>query len=152
MPRANRFRRLDSGDRILGISIVTEQDEDPDLSWLEQDYKGESAADREEYLRQDRERLEAYRQGEWHMTFIRAEAEVVVNGVVQKISSGGLGGVESDSGRDYLWETEKEQYDELSEILKKMGFRTVPPWTDVQGRTRREKGRLKQDWRPKSRG
>lgn len=151
MPRADRFRRMDSGDRILGIEIVTDQDESPDLSWLEQDYKDEPPAQREEYRRRDRERLTAYEVGDWHMTFIRAEAEVVVNGVMQKISSGGLGGVESDSGRDYLWEIEKQQYDELAEILKKMGFRAVPPWTDVQGRTRREKGRLKQDWRPKGR-
>jgi len=153
MPRANRFRRMDSGDRILGIEIVTEQDDDPDLSWLEQDYKEDPPAVREEYRRRDRERLAAYREGEWHMTFIRAEAEVVVNGVVQKISSGGLGGVESDSGAEYLYEVEKEQYDELADILKKMGFRVgvIPPWTEVQGRTRLKKGPLKQDWRPKGR-
>lgn len=149
MPPRSQFRRLDSDDKVLGIEIVTTQDEFPDLSWLEQDYKEETPEMREEYKRRDRERLAAYRDGEWHMTYIRAEAEVVVSGTLQRISSGGLAGVESDSDRDYLHDTEKEQYDELAEILGKMGFRQIPPWTQVQGRTMRPKGRLKQDWRPR---
>ncbi len=48
----------------------------------------------------DFERMESYGT-DWWMVGIWAQVEVVVNNIIQSITSGGLWGVESDSGRDY---------------------------------------------------
>ncbi len=50
---------------------------------------------------QDYQRMEAYNRGDWHMVGIRAVAEVVTaSGTIQTLRSGGLWGIESDSGND----------------------------------------------------
>ena len=53
---------------------------------------------------------------------IRAEAEIVVHGVCQTITSGGLWGIESDSARQYLSDVEQEEVDQLKAILQSLGF------------------------------
>src|ERR1700730_9929683 len=81
---------------------VVEPDEYLDASWLEG------------------MRLAAYRNGEFELVHIAAEARcfIVSNGVGVYVNmrSGGIGGVESDSGEDYL----NELYDEQVAELKKM--------------------------------
>ncbi len=75
-----------------------------------------------EYIEQDYARYEAYNRGDWCAIGVRAVAEVMINGVRQKIKSSGLWGIESDSGADYLQETYREQLEELRDMLDELGF------------------------------
>lgn len=72
----------------------------------------------------DYQRMEAYNRGDWGMIGIWAEADVQTHnhGVIQKIRSGGLWGIESDSGAEYLKEVEREQLNELSSELQALTF------------------------------
>jgi hypothetical protein len=71
--------------------------------------------------RQDFERMESLNRGQWEYIGVVADAEIVVDHTVQNIKSGGLWGVESDSG-DYLKEIANEQLSELREQLHALGF------------------------------
>lgn len=73
------------------------------------------------YALADWQRAEDYGQG-WRYLFIYAEAEVSVGGILQTLRSGGLGGIESDSGDSYLEEIVQEQLKELQTILLDFGF------------------------------
>ena len=108
------YTRIDGANRILGIGIVWREDEDADISYL---WLGDEA-----YAKEDAARLAAYRAGEWHMKGCWAEALVVTAGVTQTIKSGGLWGIESDSGEEYLREIEEEERAELLCILESLGF------------------------------
>ena len=48
--------------------------------------------------------MERLNRGDWGYIGVRADAEIIVDGVSQDITSGGLWGVESDSDRAYLAE------------------------------------------------
>lgn len=87
-------------------------------------YQGESPEDIRKYVRQDYERMENLQRGDWSYLGIRADAEIIVDGVSQDISSGGLWGVESDSDRAYLAEIDGEQLSELRDQLRALGFGT----------------------------
>jgi hypothetical protein len=89
-----------------------------------ENYKGESPADIRKYVRQDYERMESLHRGNWCHLGIRAEAQIVVDGIVQEITSGGLWGVESDSDRAYLAEIDGDQLSELRQQLRALGFGT----------------------------
>ena len=56
---------------------------------------------------------------------MRAEADVVIGGVVQTLTSGGLWGIESDSGEEYIEEVAGEEYSELRKILTEVGVPTA---------------------------
>jgi len=73
---------------------------------------------------QDFWRMEKYSRGDWTMLLIRAVAIVKINDVIQKITSGGIGGVESDSGDDYINYMKQSELSELKSILKEIGFTT----------------------------
>lgn len=73
-------------------------------------------------VEQDYQRMEAFNAGNWHFIGVRAYAEIVINGVIQTITSGGLWGIESDSDVDYIKEVAKEQLYELTEQLQALGF------------------------------
>jgi len=100
-----------SNTRILSITIRHRWDPDPDTSYLE----APEFADR----------YRQYRNGEFGFIGIRAEAEIVVNGVCQTITSGGLWGIESDSDRSYFSEVEQEEIEQLKLILESLGFSTA---------------------------
>lgn len=70
----------------------------------------------------DYQRMESYNNGDWHSTGVRAEAEIVVNGVCQDITSGGLWGIESDSDDSYFAEVGSEELAELKKQLSALGF------------------------------
>ena len=77
------------------------------------------------YMAQDEHRLQEYYEGKWHMLGISAEATVLIPAgsepptyKIQKITSGGLWGIESDSNEEYLKQVEKEQVDELRGYLR----------------------------------
>ena len=97
---------------------------------------GNTAEEVRKYVRQDYERMESLNRGDWCYIGIRAEAEVGIEGkepsrryhfegwTMQTISSGGLWGIESDSGNDYLQSVEQEELSELRAQLKELGFST----------------------------
>ena len=69
------------------------------------------------------EQLAAYQNGDFTFVGVRAEAEVVIEGVVQTLTSGGMWGVESDS-KEYIEEVAVEEYAALREILTSIGVST----------------------------
>lgn len=132
--------------KILSIRIIHQTDDNPDLSYLGE-YSNNPASvhiDRKErgdmgrfemryfnagcgdpdYIEQDYARAEAYNRGEWGMIGISAVADVQFsNGApTQKIRSGGLWGIESDSDTDYFSEVEREELDALRSELLSVGF------------------------------
>ena len=66
-------------------------------------YKGSPAKEMEEYCEQDYKRAEAYNRGDWYMVGIWAEAHILIqvgkenHATCERIRSGGLWGIESDS-------------------------------------------------------
>jgi len=101
---------------LQSIRVRVMHDEDPDPSYFD---SGDPA-----YRDQDRARREAYERGDFSFVGVRAEAQVVVEGVTQTLTSGGLWGVESDSGEDYVEDAALQEYDALREILKAVGVST----------------------------
>ena len=103
---------------LVKIEIVTEGDNLADVSYLDQ----------EEF----KDRKEAYERGAFGFVGIYARAKVDHHkpnegGGYQFIGtteyqSGGLWGIEDDSGREYLQAIADEQEAELKEILKQEGF------------------------------
>jgi len=89
-------------------------------------YDGEPQEDQRKYTLQDYRRMQSLNDGDWYYIGIRAEAEVgnFKDGyaIIQRITSGGLWEIESDSGRDYLAEVESEQLAELRAELSALGF------------------------------
>jgi hypothetical protein len=88
-----------------------------------ENYKGESPEDIRKYVRQDYDRMESLNRGDWCFIGMRAEAEVQTGSdVVQRITSSGLWGIESDSGREHLEETQREELAQLKDELVGLGF------------------------------
>lgn len=76
-----------------------------------------------EYGLQDFKRMESINRGDICFMGVRAEARVQLAGdLVQTITSGGLWGIESDSGPKYFKEVEDEQLSELRDELRAIGF------------------------------
>jgi hypothetical protein len=79
--------------------------------------------DYRKYGLEDFKRMESYNRGHWHYLGIIAKAEIVSpQGVCQTIRSGGLWGVESDSGHEYLAEVEGEELAALKAELTALGI------------------------------
>lgn len=76
------------------------------------------------YGKQDFARMEGLNRGDWHFMGIIAKANVQLSkdSPIQQIRSGGLWGIESDSGEKYLKEIEQEQLAELKKELEACGF------------------------------
>lgn len=129
--------------KIEKIRVRVVLDPDPDLSFLGKysDIYQEHAIDREvnprelryfiptnpEYGNQDYKRMESYN-NDWYMIGIIAKAEVsyCLNSVfkykrIESFSSGGLWGIESDSGKDHLNEVKKEELEDLKDHLEHFG-------------------------------
>jgi len=85
-------------------------------------YTGELPEDRRKYTLQDYARAESLNRGDWYYIGIRAVADVVIGGVCQTLASGGLWGIESDSGEDYLAEVGRDELAELKKVLYDLGF------------------------------
>lgn len=112
--------------RIGHIVVKRMLDNDPDLSYLTQDYGDCPPEEAERYRQEDRERLAAYDRGEWWMVGIWAEATILTGGpkvwVGNCIRSGGLWGIESDSSKEYFREVAQDELANLRDILLEMGF------------------------------
>ncbi len=136
--------------RIEKIRFVRETDFYPDLSWIgtfDSEAKSElairhhngnanqlpwfnpqpGACTTHKQARKVYERMMAYERGEWEEQGIKAEAEIHTsadgrNWTINKITSGGLCGIASDSDEVYIREVETEQMEELINVLKEFGF------------------------------
>jgi hypothetical protein len=95
---------------LVSVKALVLPDEDPDVSFLDQD--------------EFEDRKEEYHRGDFSFVGVRAEAEIVVDGILQTIVSGGLWGVESDAGDEYIKEVSQEEYNDLRKILKTLGIPT----------------------------
>lgn len=96
----------------LLIHVYTEIDEDPAISYLQQDYKEESPEDRRKYLAQDKARLDAYYKGDWHYVGVCCDISIKTEtnwAIPTVIGRSSVWGVESDSGEDYFKELAKDQ-------------------------------------------
>lgn len=87
---------------------------------------GLTPEDVRKYVQQDYERMESLNDQSWCYLGIFAEAEVLTNAgsmsTVQRITSGGLWGVESDSDRAYLESVAQEELSGLKSELSAIGF------------------------------
>ena len=74
-------------------------------------------------VEQDYKRMEALSNGAYHLIGIQAGAEITLTGsTTQRLTSGGLWGVESDAGEPCLQTFEKEELEDLKEELLAVGF------------------------------
>ena len=75
------------------------------------------------YGKQDLARMEGLSKGDWWYIGVIAKAQVQLgdSDIVQVITSGGLWGVESDSGK-YIEEVEEEELSSLKKELEAIGF------------------------------
>ncbi len=108
---------------LISIDREIIHDHDPDYSYLEQDYKDCTEKDAILYKAQDKKRFDALMNGQWSFIGMRAEAKIRINGILQTISSGGLWGIEDDSGEEYLQEIYEEEKEELKTMLLELGFK-----------------------------
>ncbi len=93
-------------------------------------YDGEGMDELKKYTEQDYNRMEDYNRGGWCMEGVCAVAKVQLGStLIQKLESGGLWGIESDSDRSFFQEMEEEQLDELRAELISVGF--TPAEIDV---------------------
>jgi hypothetical protein len=88
-----------------------------------------SAEEVRKYVRQDYERMESLNRGDFYFLGIRAEATLGIpngdgigNYTIQRITSGGLWEIESDSEDSYFEEIEQDELAELQDQLKALGF------------------------------
>jgi hypothetical protein len=106
------------GAKLDEVEVVVMADENPDPSYLDQ----EGFEDRKK----------EFERGDFGFVGVRAEASVVVGGVIQHITSGGLWGIESDSDKKYIREVGEEEYNALKDILKDMGVKAIPSYKNVK--------------------
>ena len=128
MPLNKKFKK----PYVVAIHLNHDLDTDPDLTYLEQDYKDIKKELREKYKEQDQERLRDYNNGYWWMVSVYAQCDILIpfNGYENKyycrivpIKSSGAYGIESDCTDDDFKEIEQEQINELKETLKKLHVR-----------------------------
>jgi hypothetical protein len=133
--------------RIESVKIRRMIDDSPDLSYIGEyaNSAADGAIDRKErgdcgrgeyryfnpanieYAEQDYDRMEAAQRGAWCSIGVRAEAEIQTsddgqNWLSNSVSSGGLWGIESDSGDEYFAEIERDELSALRDTLAELGF------------------------------
>lgn len=79
------------------------------------------------YVRQDYERMERLNRGDWCYLGVTAEAEIGIASnapyfTMQRIHSGGLWGIESDSEQSYIAQEKQNQLADLKTQLLALGF------------------------------
>lgn len=112
---------------VSNVRVHRQSDDDYDHDYNPDNYKGIDPETAAEYLRQDRERIDAYNRGEWYAMGISASCSLWRNHPghaqhVAEVFTGGLWGVESDSDESYIRSVEDDQLDELRDILADMGI------------------------------
>ncbi len=80
------------------------------------------------YGMQDFKRMESLNNGSWYLIGIRAEAEIQTSEnegkdwLINRVSSAGLWGIESDSDESYFKEVAQEELAQLEKLLLELGF------------------------------
>jgi hypothetical protein len=97
------------GPTVESIKVLVLHDEDPDTSYLDQDDFADRRAE--------------YENNDFTFVGVRAEAEVIVDGVTQMLTSGGIWGIESDA-KEIIAEHAAEEWTDLRQILKTIGVAT----------------------------
>jgi len=92
------------------VRVVVEPDPDPDASYLEQHALAERRA--------------SYRRGEFGLLRVRAEAQVLIEGTVQTLTSPGLSSIESDLDEADIAQVASEEWAALRDVLKAVGVPT----------------------------
>ena len=114
------FRHIDTS-RADGCYIDWSMEECDDTMAHPADYLFQDP----DYREEDRARLAAFNRGEWRFIGIRARASIlIVSGGVgthYDMTSAGLYGIESDSGREYLESVFEEERETLLADLQCMG-------------------------------
>ena len=95
---------------LQSVRVLIEQDPDADASYLEQDEFEDRAA--------------AHDRGEFDFVGVRAEADVLIDGIPQTLASAGLYGIESDSEDEYFEEIFVQEWTALRGVLKTVGVPT----------------------------
>ena len=95
---------------LRSIRVVIEQDPDADASYLEH----EGLEDR----------LTDYKRGDFDFVWMHAEAEMIIEGIRQTLTSGGTYAIESDSEDEYLEEIAVEEWTALRRVLKTVSVPT----------------------------
>lgn len=127
---------------ISKIRVKSDSDPDPDLSWIGKysDVWEKHAIDRfedrhhdnreyryfhpanPEYAKEEYQRMEAINEGQIWFIGIWVEADILIKGQIQVITSGGLWGIESDSDQKYIDEVVQDELSNLTDQLKELGF------------------------------
>jgi hypothetical protein len=128
---------------VTSVKLQWKLDESPDLSWIGEysntPKEGAISTGRSgrhyrwfnpanpEYGQAEFERMEGYENGNWQVLGIVATAEIAydIGGGskrLERLSSGGLWGIDSDSDQGYLKEVEQEQLEDLSSHLGHFGI------------------------------
>ena len=107
--------------QIDELHIEQPIDTAPDLSHLE-----DPEVQGHKYFAENQQRLKAYGE-EWFMVGIIASADILIptkqGGFLrQKLKSGGLWGIESDSDREYFQEVAKEEMADLKDVLSQFNI------------------------------
>ena len=92
------------------MRVVVEPDTDPDASYLD--------------ARELSERRGAFGRGEFELLRVHAEAEVLIEGTVQRLTSPGLSGIESDLDAQDVDQVVGEEWSALRGVLKAVGVPT----------------------------
>jgi len=96
--------------QLQAVRVVVEADTDPDASYLD--------------ARELSERRERFRRGEFEFLRVRAEAEVLIEGTVQTLTSPGLSSIESDLDAKDVDQVMGEEWSALRGVLKAVGVPT----------------------------
>lgn len=105
--------------RLVDVRVLVLPDPDADPSYLDEPDFAERRAE--------------YERGDFGFVGVVAEADVEVEGVEQRVKSGGLWGVESDD-REHIEHVAGEEYDELRQVLKTLGVPTSELPTELDRR------------------
>ena len=95
---------------LRAVRVLFERDPDPDASYLDQHELSERRA--------------VYESGQFFFVSARAEADVVIEGILQTLESGGFSGVESDSDEEYIDAIAADEWAGLRGVLKAVGVST----------------------------
>ena len=96
---------------LQSIRVIVDRDQDTDVSFMNEEGFEDRRAE--------------YERNDFHFVTVRAVAEVAIEGVVQTLMSGGLGGVESDADNEEFVDIAMEEYAQLRKILKTIGVPTA---------------------------
>lgn len=114
-PRTARRRVVEAPPRrpppeLRALRAVVEEDPDPDVSYLDQEDLAERRA--------------SYSRNEFGIVGVHVEADVLIEGTEQVLSSPGLWGVESDLNEEELDQIVSEEWAALRNVLKAVGVST----------------------------